>query len=257
MIETFINSGLLGKFDLNLCTRIEEFAQSIYDLNVSTIATNGQILLAEVDDVKKIAVACKNEKLANSTYVVRAFIDFILYYYEYLKNIKNADYQKSWNTLQNCIDTLNILNKYEKNKDYFVLNDYMLKIEKLYPYKVFNSIEMKITEEVCSICGASMLKDECDHIRGELYWGERAYGIVHDGALVCVSLVSNPKDKRCVVEIPDTTEKYLQKNLEYVKKLLTIPFNGFDIKPDEFNVHHLIITPYEYQYRIAFFIKND
>jgi hypothetical protein len=64
-------------------------------------------------------------------------------------------------------------------------------------------------EAECSLCGKSIDSFECEHIAGELYRGRQAYGIVKlIKQLDEVSFVLNPADKRCTVQISDTSEQF-------------------------------------------------
>lgn len=70
--------------------------------------------------------------------------------------INSDNYRKSWDELQNCLDFLNTIEKYDSQS---ILNTLVnhFKEKKLYPYNGFLSINADIKDEnkKCSICNLS------------------------------------------------------------------------------------------------------
>jgi len=81
-------------------------------------------------------------------------------------------------------------------------------LEQLYPYKIFFSSGFVEKEAICSICGNPINGFECEHIKGKLYRGVPAYSIIKKAELSEVSMVLNPSDKRCTVQLLNTSEKF-------------------------------------------------
>ena len=60
---------------------------------------------------------------------------------------------------------------------------------------MYMSPEILVKKELCSVCQQDI--KGCDHILGHLYAGVRCFGIAQDMALESISVVMNPKDRRC------------------------------------------------------------
>ena len=60
---------------------------------------------------------------------------------------------------------------------------------------MYMSPEILVRKELCSVCQQDI--KGCDHIPGHLYAGVRCFGIVQDMDLESISVVMNPKDRRC------------------------------------------------------------
>lgn len=214
-------------FDYTGISEVEKIKQNISDIKKKII--NKEYLLSTFSDeeydrifkhIKRIAIDVNNEQLANSQYVLRKYYELFLNIYKYFNLLCIGSYQNSWPVLQDCIDLAEEVGKYTSVNCRYDVPDILKMLyayEALYPYKIFASSEMGITESECSICGKSMLGFECPHIKGHLYWGEVAYEIVKNVNFQAVALVSNPLDKRCVMSISgDTrTEEEKFKLLDY------------------------------------------
>ena len=60
---------------------------------------------------------------------------------------------------------------------------------------MYMSPEILVKKELCSVCQQDI--KGCDHIPGHLYAGVRCLGIVQDSDLKSISMVMNPRDRRC------------------------------------------------------------
>ncbi len=144
--------------------------------------------------------------LANSAFIVYKYIALFCNLAAYFQSLNEAQYAKSWNLLQNCLDLVIVIGKFVDSGNRYDVPDIvelLVNYERLYPYKVFASTEMTVTRSHCSICGLSMLSLLCPHIKGNLYWGEIALEVIDDVKLKAVALVSHPLDKRCVMTLSD------------------------------------------------------
>lgn len=172
------------------------------------------------DNIKMQAIVSQNELIANSLFVVKAYCEMFKYYSMYWQLLLEERYKDSWILLQDTIDKLFVVTKFTKNHNEFgieLLNEHLNQLEKLYPYKIFASIEAVVKTKKCSICGKSLLDLDCSHIPGELYWGEMAVSKAEGIVLEAVALVQHPLDKRCVMELSEDTrtEKEKFKILNY------------------------------------------
>lgn len=124
----------------------------------------------------------------------------------YYELIALHEYEKSWDVLQTCIDNALLVMRFSEEHEAletpFILA--MLRsYERLYPYTYFMSIECT-ARAVCSICRKPLDDPACKHLVGRMYWGEVAYARYEDiRSAPAVAIVTNPKDKRCVLRLAD------------------------------------------------------
>jgi hypothetical protein len=72
------------------------------------------------------------------------------------------------------------------------------RIEKVvFPTQLFNSVGMIVIDSHCSIC--KLPYEECDHEKGKAYMGKYCSEIITNVDLREVSIVEEPRDKRCRV----------------------------------------------------------
>ena len=181
------------------------------------------------DEVLEAAIQQNNEVFANSQYIFRKYFLLFCDLCEYFRLLKEKQYRKSWDKLQDCIDLAKSVGSYIEIEDRLEipnLLDLLSEYEKLYPYSVFASSEYIISKSHCSICGQSMLDLSCPHIKGMLYWGTPACEVIDQvKTLQAVALVSHPEDKRCVLEISDDDRSEIEKFLKVDQFLdLKMPF---------------------------------
>ena len=150
-------------------------------------------------------------------------LDFFIAYNATWNLISEAKFGLSWGKLQDAIDCLRNLKKFcLKDKSYNHLRFFehqLVNLEKLYPYEIFFSIGAIAENVRCSICDKDINSLECPHIKGELYNGKLAVGIIENvKELNHVAIVKNPANKRCVVEYKDTDEQF--DHIRYLANLL-------------------------------------
>lgn len=167
------------------------------------------------NDVKNIAVDTKNEALANATFIAKLYFHLFGNLASYFSLLQNKKYKQSWDKLQDCLDEIYGVGRFvEPNKRFELpfLKKLLKEYEKLYPFKIFASSEYIITKSECSICGKAMNSISCPHIRGDLYWGEIAYeNILEIKEINAVALVTNPENKRCIMELSDDSRTEIEK----------------------------------------------
>lgn len=143
----------------------------------------------------------------NDYYLFGVLLNLLEEYANFWCLLLASKFSDSWSKLQDIQGSLRMLRKFGSSKDVALLDvieEQCLHLEKLYPYKVFSSIEATYDQLECSVCGENMNSLRCPHIKGELYRGLLAVGIVREvRELHAVALVENPRDKRCVVQYPE------------------------------------------------------
>lgn len=158
--------------------------------------------LEQFSDLKKEAENSKNERLANAIFVVDEYRKLFALVGDYYHLLDLREYEKSWDMLQNCFDTLRLISRFcEDVYDLPEIERNLKCFEDLYPFKLFFSSEYIISKSHCSLCGKSMQSLSCPHRKGELYWGKRAVEIVDEiKKLQAVSIVEHPDNKRLIVK---------------------------------------------------------
>jgi len=173
--------------------------------------------------VDRIAVSPSDpDDIPNDLYIFSRIVDFFRAYNGVWRDIHGGQFAASWTCLQDALDYLRAIKRFSNDSasafDFF--ESQVPEIEKLYPYKVFASIGAIIGRCECSICGADMNGGDCPHLMGELYRGKIAHDIVTSiEGLDHTALVTDPADKRCVVQIEDNDERF--RVVRYLSGLLT------------------------------------
>jgi hypothetical protein len=189
---------------IDICDNIKQVYGFFNDKRFDLINNTVDRAIEHCNEIKLLAVKNFDENIANSTYVVSNYLKLLKNYATYWKYLQDGDYRESWDILQNCIDCIICIKRFTENHSRYKSDlwyEHLKMLEKLYPYRVFSSIEMVIKFARCSICRRSIIDSDCEHIPGNLYWGELAYSIIEDAELQAVAMVNNPLDKRCVVEV--------------------------------------------------------
>jgi len=154
----------------------------------------------------------ETDEVLNDCFYCSVLFDVFTSYAEYWDKVFQKAFIESWGVLQDIQDRLRVLKKFTNADDTFFyrfLQKQCENLEKLYPYRIFSSMEAVCIEIECSICGKNMDSFDCPHRAGELYRGKVAYGTVKDIKSFCgVALVSNPKNKRCVASYPEQSPAF-------------------------------------------------
>lgn len=164
-------------------------------------------------------------------------------YFEILKDVilffetsNKKEFESSWNNLQNAQVKLDNLFVIVANKEDFnlsLISSYLDNLEKVFPYKWFNSIEYTTDDKRCSICNKLIQDDTCLHISGEIYNGEVAHKIINNiTELKAVALVNNPANTHCIINIPYVLDKFEISPFNSLFNLTSSlePFMMFDLK---------------------------
>lgn len=167
------------------------------------------------EKVKEKAIEMQDEKLANATFISRTYFHLFGNLASYFSLLQNKQYKQSWYKLHDCFDEIYGIGRFvavEERLELPILNNLLKEYEALYPYCIFASSEFAITKSECGICGEAMNSLKCPHIKGNLYWGEIAYEkILEIKEINAIALVTNPVDKRCIMEISDDNRTEIEK----------------------------------------------
>jgi len=139
----------------------------------------------------------------NDLFVLERGVSFLSAYGRLWSLIAEGRFSASWIVLQDALDELRLI-RCHSGLDVTQAEAMLLELEKAYPYNVFASIGATVAHFECSICGQDMDSLACPHRKGHLYRGVRACGIAKELVEVDhISLVRQPRDKRCVIRIDD------------------------------------------------------
>lgn len=179
-----------------------------------------------IDAFKCMAKLANDEKLANATFIFKQYIFFIDTYRVFWGMLESGEYKKSWDKLQDCISAISLMGRFIGNNNLLCLQDiasHLFNLERLYPFTIFASSEFILLKESCNICKRDISDPQCEHIPGELYFGQVVQRVVEKMEFVGVALVKNPLDKRCIIEIQgDNPKKFeaVETFLKYAKSPL-------------------------------------
>jgi len=191
------------KYWTSFAKSLEEYYDNLVQRKFKYAMKNAQNLLNRIQEYEKVTGDNNSDLLYNDMFILKRFLELLKKYAELWSQISDSVFSNSWDTLQDVLDLLRLINRlteFNKTLLFKFLEKQLQAIEILYPYKVFASIEVIFGKVKCSICGKDIYGFGCPHISGELYRGEMAYGIVEEiKELLSVSLVENPSNKRCKV----------------------------------------------------------
>ena len=122
--------------------------------------------------------------------------------------IIKQQFSHSWSTLQDALDLLRVIKRFS-TIDIGFFETQLTELERAYPYAVFASVGMTVDRFDCSICGFDIDSDDCCHMRGQLYRGVMAYAVARNIVRADhMALVTEPEDKRCVVQYDDQSDHF-------------------------------------------------
>jgi hypothetical protein len=182
-------------------------------------------------------ILCKQKKDENTLLLIwfcLSVIQAIELFHEVFLLLKKREYYKAWNELGQIEVIINNIKENITDCSQYIAFSFLeqntVKLQKIYPYKLFTSIVLIDTKEECSICGNSMNPfTGCEHIRGKVYAGEMCYSIVSNGNFIGIDIVEKPAMKCAVLfEEIDNPEKY--QLLEYIIPKLPNEYTHWDYK---------------------------
>ena len=107
--------------------------------------------------------------------------------------------EDTWESLCNAQDRLSYVSMFTNLNKLAGLIGFLYAIDAEF-LRVFGpgkyvSPEILVRKQLCSVCGQDF--KGCEHIPGYLYDGVRCVGFLEDPTLKAVSIVDDPKDRRC------------------------------------------------------------
>ena len=202
-----------------------------YDLAIIDCRNGKEIC----EKLKVEAIKEKDEYSANLSFLFKVYYDLIIAISNFWKLCDNADYQDAWSFLQDALGTVRTLNRFIDNESQLSIDKiskYLSQIEILYPYVNFCSIEYITKKMTCSICKRSPYDPECNHIAGDLYWGEMAANVVEEMEGRGLGITKNPVDKRCVILMDIDKNKLETSPFKLIHFFITnskFPLRDFDL----------------------------
>lgn len=189
-------------------------------------------MIEHLKDTKFKAIESGDEEQANNCWRWLESLDLNKLYIHAFHNIKNKEYRKGWNDLEQCEIKCGFLVK--NSPDEFLINtrinfikDKVEKLQSLYPYCVFSSPGFTVGYYTCSICDHKIRpRSRCEHKKGKVYNGELCLHVAHDIEFLEISIVSKPVQKYSVMHNDETLDFSL---LEYLFDILDSSFEEWDL----------------------------
>ena len=203
-----------------------------YDLAIIDCRNGKEIC----EKLKVEVIKEKDEYSANLSFLFKVYYELIIAISNFWKLCDNTDYQDAWSFLQDALGTVRTLNRFVEDELQLSIDKifkYLSQIEILYPYVNFCSIGYIAKKMTCSICKRSPYDPECNHIAGDLYWGEMAVIVVEEIEQVNhVAITKNPADKSCVILMDIDKNKLETSPFKIIHLFIQnskIPLRDFDL----------------------------
>lgn len=169
------------------------------------LRNDGFDLHSALRDVEKELADAKNKKdveSANKLWAVHTVVDIHIGMIDVFNLLKSNEYYKSWCEAEQIkIKCINLKRNFPGV--YPIVEDLykcVIRLQSLYPYRIFSSYVIKINRESCSICGkARSLRADCGHRKGYVYNGELCCNIVEQWEFKGIDIVENPVHKYAVL----------------------------------------------------------
>jgi hypothetical protein len=202
---------------------LSQYALNIQRLEFSNASGCLNASLQCIQAERELAESLLDEHKLNQLYVVNEFLGVLQKFSLFWNEVYIRDFIASWNTIQDTQDKLRNVKKFNNSGVPFLkfIEQQITGIEKLYPYKIFASIEAIMSDVKCSICNKSIESPDCPHIGGELYGGKMAYGNVGKiESISAIAIVNHPADKRAVIKLENTDQDFSA--IDYLSNLLFV-----------------------------------
>ena len=142
-------------------------------------------------------------------------------------SINAEEFREAWDLLSNCEDAVQSLDRhFIEDQDEFGIQHiraHTTQLQELFNLKWGVSPGILFEEVHCSVCGVvRRLREDCEHINGEIYNGEICHSVVTKASLLHISLVDNPAQKYSVIW-PDDDIQFMI--LKYLAEELSSPWD--------------------------------
>lgn len=146
--------------------------------------------------IQNIKVESRDEQNLNNLWIHYHLLLSLKYQLLMFLNLEKKNYDLAWGNLVDAEEITEAVAGIILHQNIFnrlrLLHSYELLF---FPPQVFNSISVIILSDECSICSKPYA--ECSHEKGKLYMGEMCKQRILDFDVNEISIVDNPKDKRC------------------------------------------------------------
>lgn len=166
---------------------------------------DGFDLNSALNDVKNEladAKSKKDEDSANKLWAIQAVVNIHIKMIEVFNLLQSKNYYNGWCEAEQIEIECNNLKRNFPGVYLIVKDIYecIIRLQSLYPYRIFSSYVMKINRESCSICGKPRgIRTYCGHRKGYVYNGELCCNIVEQCELKGIDIVENPVHKYAVL----------------------------------------------------------
>ncbi|MBN2730634.1 MAG: SEC-C domain-containing protein [Bacteroidales bacterium] len=226
-----------------------EIEQKLSQINLQNYSL--EELNTNLQLIKEKYVEKDQQEEAKQIWVYQRILEIHKLYVKAFSLLKNKQYYKGWCVLEQIEITINSLKRHFQynEKEYYLWNieKSVLNLQVIFPYKLFNSIEILHKSEKCSICGKIVkIRNLCEHIVGEIYNGEMCYREVVDAEILNVSLVENPGNKFSVFFLVDENtgeqiDQYNYDDIDYLFSIINNPYEQWDLE-----VSQQVVTKNDY-----------
>lgn len=206
MLLSFLNHQDIPEVK-EICDKLISLKKRILSGNVDNPSIEYESIKDKFETVRVHALIYNDSTLADSQRVFKDYFHLFCNLAKFKQCLLNKNYRQSWDALQNCMSNAIFVGRFTpiaRRLDIPDIIGLLEDYERLYPYSFFFSSEFVIARSHCSICGKSMQSPECLHRKGQLYRGEVAVEVIDEiKEFQAICLVSNPEDKKCVMESID------------------------------------------------------
>jgi len=177
-------------------------------LSSPEILVNFEPVISRISAIKSKAVSNGDEKTAKNLWCLESVAEIQQYYLEAFTKIKNGQFFEAWCSLEQVELALNRLRRHFvdewTNLRLDFIDQKVVSLQSLYPYRIFMSPELIEHEKVCSICERPIsIRSPCGHRVGEIYEGKWCGRIVTKCDFVGMSFVETPLQKYSVPFLSD------------------------------------------------------
>ena len=166
--------------------------------------------IKEVDGLRLAYRQQNDTDNANTAWAIMTIVGIHRDYRKVFSLLQSKQYYDAWCLLERIeIDISFLLRNFPRTKGAVEYVEIIVRrLQSLFPYRLFISTVIVITERTCKICGKRRtLRNHCGHYVGHVYAGELCCDEEKKGELHGADLVTNPEHKYAVVFPSDENGK--------------------------------------------------